>query len=317
MTRGRLAFGMDAGGTFTKIAGVTARGGLLASAQIPTEPRKGPKDFVCRMAAAVLSIERQLGCRADSVGFAAAGDVDCAGGRLRFAPNLPGFEDYPLQDALARALRRPVLIQNDANAAAWGAFVIELARAAENMAAITMGTGIGGGLVLGRRLYSGSTGSAGEIGHMRIIPGGDRCGCGARGCLEAYAGRHAIVRAAQRLLARRPLRKSPLRLLSGAIEPRDISEAAGAGDPLAREVWRGVGCAMGLGISNLVLLLNLDAVVITGGVSLAGPFFMGEIERALRGNPFRTPCGRVRVRIGKTDNLGALGAGLFSLEACH
>jgi glucokinase len=308
---------MDVGGTFTKIAAVTAHGRLLASVQIPTEPQKGAKAFVARMAGAVLSLERNLGRRADAVGLGAAGDVDSVGGCLRFAPNLRRFEGFPLQSALSRALRRPVAIQNDANAAAWGGFVIELKRGVENMAAITMGTGIGGGLVLGRRLYSGSTGSAGEIGHMRIIPNGDLCGCGARGCLEAYAGGRAIVRAAEKLLAERPSRKSGLRLLSGRIEPRDIAEAAGAGDPLAREVWRSVGRAMGLGISNLVLLLNLDAVIIAGGVSRAGPLFMGEIERALRNNPFRTPCGRVRVRIGKTDNLGALGAGLFSLEVCQ
>jgi glucokinase len=310
----RVGIGVDIGGTFTKIVAVSAHGRLLAFAEVPTESGKGPRAFVGRVAEAVRSLEHTLGRKGDAVGVGAAGDVDSEGGRLRFAPNLKRFEGFPLRDALARALRRPAVMQNDANAAAWGGYVIELRRGIENMAAITMGTGIGGGLVLGGRLYVGSTGSAGEIGHMKVFPGGERCGCGSKGCVEAYAGRGAIVRSAERLLAEGPGRKSKLRLLSGKLDPREIAGAASAGDPLAREVWRRVGHALGLGVVNLVLLLNLDAVLIVGGVARAGALFLGEIERALRESPFRTPCVRVRVRIGKTDNLGALGAGLLSLE---
>lgn len=309
-----VGIGVDIGGTFTKIAAVDPRGRLLALSEVPTDPQKGPKAFIVRAAEAVRSLEHALGRKGDAVGIGAAGDVDSAGGRLRFAPNLRPFEEFPLRDALSRALRRPATMHNDANSAAWGGFVIELKRGVRNMAAITMGTGIGGGLVLDGRLYEGSTGSAGEIGHMKVFPGGERCGCGSKGCLEAYAGRHAIVRAAERLLAEQPGRKSRLRALPGKLDPREIAEAASAGDALAREVWRGVGHALGLGVIDLVLLLNLDAVLIVGGVARAGALFLGEIERALRESPFRTPCGRVRVRIGRTDNLGALGAGLLSLE---
>ncbi|MBI5245359.1 MAG: ROK family protein [Elusimicrobia bacterium] len=310
----RLAVGMDIGGTFTKLVAVSAAGRLLAQAQVPTEPASGVNAFISRVSDAVRSLERPLGRKADAVGIGVAGDVDADGGRLRFAPNLKEFEGFPLRDAFSRGLKRPACMHNDANTAAWGGYVVEFKRGVENMAAITMGTGIGGGLVLGRRLFLGSTGSAGEIGHMRIIPGGARCGCGGRGCLEAYAGRHAIVRAVKRLLAQEPRRRSVLRSCSGRIEPCDAAEAAAAGDPLARDVWAMVGRAMGLGISNLVMLLNLDAVILVGGVSRAGPLFIGEIQKSLRRNPFRTPCRHVRVRLGRTSHLGALGAGLLSLE---
>ncbi|MFA6028627.1 MAG: ROK family protein [Elusimicrobiota bacterium] len=312
--KGRFGVGVDVGGTFAKIVAVAPGGKVLETLQIPTEVAWGPRSFVRRTAEAVRALERRLGRRAAALGLGAAGDLDAARGRLRFAPNLRDFEGYPLRDALARALGRPCVVENDANMAAWGAYVVELGRRHPDVLALTMGTGIGGGIVLGGRLHSGATGTAGEFGHMTVVPGGALCSCGARGCLEAYAGRRAVARQARELLAANPRRRSPLRVLARRLDPRDVSEAARFGDPLAREVWRAVGLALGRGIANLVLAFNPDAVVLTGGVSRAGALFMPALEAELRRNPFRAPFSHARVVVGRVENIGAVGAGLLALE---
>ncbi|MBI4422356.1 MAG: ROK family protein [Elusimicrobia bacterium] len=313
--RGRLGVGVDTGGTFTKIVAVTPTGRAVRERQIPTEAEAGPGPFVRRVAAAVGELERELGRRARGIGLGLAGDVDSARGRLRFSPNLRRFSGYPLRDALARATGRKVLVENDANMAAWGGYVVELKRRARNVVAVSMGTGIGGGLVLDGRLYHGSTGSAAELGHTRVDDGGERCNCGARGCVEAYAGSYGIVRTALRLIRGRSSLIKGLCPDLRRLEPRLIAEAAAQGDAAAREVWEETGRRLGLAITNAVYLLNPDVVLIVGGVSRAGRLILDPVERVLRRQPFRTPFSHVQVRIARTPNLGAVGAGLLALES--
>ncbi|MFA6094080.1 MAG: ROK family protein [Elusimicrobiota bacterium] len=313
MTSRIFGVGVDIGGTFAKIIAVSPQGRVLSFMQVPTFEDRGPRPFVRRVADAVGGLERTLGARAHALGIGAAGDLDWARGRLRFAPNLPHFEGFPLRDAFSRALSRPCVIENDANMAAWGAYVVELKRKASNMLAVTLGTGVGGGMVLGGRLYPGATGTAGEFGHMCIRPGGALCSCGLRGCLEAYAGRKGLIREARRLLALRRSR-SILRDAGAELDPIHICRAARKGDPLALGIWRDMGAALGQGIANLVLCFNPDAVVLVGGVSRAGRFFLPALKKELRRNPFRVPFSHVRVQVGTTENLGALGAGLLALE---
>lgn len=312
--RPRIGVGVDTGGTFTKIVAVLPDGRRLRELQIPTDPESGPRAFVRRAAEAVHGLEAELGARAAGLGLAVAGDVDSERGVVRFSPNLRGFSRYPLRDALARATGRRVLIENDATMAAWGGFVVELSRRARNLLVVAMGTGIGGGLVIEGRLYHGSTGSAGEIGHTRVDPRGPRCSCGARGCVEAYAGAYGIARTARSLLRER---RSSLRRLCpdlSALEPKQVAEAAAQGDAVAREVWTLTGRRLGSAIANAVYLLNPDVVLIAGGVSRAGPLILDPVREVLSAQPFATPFRRARVRIARTPNLGAVGAGLLALE---
>lgn len=316
--KGRLTgLGIDTGGSFTKLIAIAESGAVLGKAQIPTLSEKGPRDFIRRAAQAVRALERRLGRSLGDVCLAVAGDVDPRRGRLRRSPNLPRFEDFPLRDTLRVALDRQVEMHNDANMAAWGCYTLELRRRFPNVLGITMGTGIGGGVVQGGKLYTGSTGSAGEFGHMRVVPGGERCGCGASGCLEAYAGKAGIAKLAARLLEESPAASPRLRAAAkggDGLDPEVLARAAQAGDPVAREVWRRVGAAMGVGIVNLVYLFNPDAVVIAGGVSQAGAFFMDPIRRALAEESFRTPFTHVRVTLAKRAQLGSLGAAMYALE---
>ncbi|MBI5201801.1 MAG: ROK family protein [Elusimicrobia bacterium] len=310
----RIGVGVDTGGTFTKIVSVSPEGKPLRELQIPTLAADGPRSFVRRVAEAVRWEQSALGAKAEGIGLAVAGDVDAERGMVRFSPNLRKFDRYPLRDALARAAHRKVLIANDANMAAWGAYVVELERKARNVVVVAMGTGIGGGVVIDGKLFQGSTGSAGEIGHTTVDPRGPLCACGARGHAEAYAGSYGIVRIARKLLRGK---KSLLHTLCPGLkelEPRLIAHAALEGDKIALAVWEEAGRRLGLAIADAVYLLNPDRVLIVGGVSRAGRLILDPIQAVLRAQPFKTPFDAAKVEIASTPNLGAIGAGLLALE---
>ncbi|MBI4348223.1 MAG: ROK family protein [Elusimicrobia bacterium] len=312
--RSGIGIGVDTGGTFTKVMAVLRDGTILRERQMPTRPDAGPRDFVRRVSEAVRQEEAELGARSVGVGLAIAGDVDSDRGLVRFSPNLRKFDRYPLRDALAGELRRPVFVENDATMAAWGGFVVELRRRAKNVLVVAMGTGVGGGLVIGGRLYHGSTGSAGEIGHTAVEPGGAPCTCGARGHVEAYAGSYGIVRLARTFLRGRRSLLNRLCPDPSKLEPRLVAEAAGRGDAVAKRVWREAGRRLGLAIADAVYLLNPDVVLLSGGVSRAGRLILDPVHEVLREQPFKTPFEAARVRIARTANLGAIGAGLLAFE---
>lgn len=300
----RVFLGLDVGGTYAKLAAVSSSGRVLARSSVPTLIPRGPRAFVERAADEARRMAAGLVARWSRAGLGIAGDVDAERGRIRCSPNLKTFEGFPVRDALRRALGVPVAMQNDANMAAWGCYSAELGRRSPNVLCVTLGTGVGGGIVLGGRLHSGSTGSAGEVGHMRVEPGGARCACGERGCLEAYAGSYGILRLARAEMGRR----------ARGLDARGVAEAARRGDAGARRTWRRVGDALGTGVVNLVYLLNPDAVVFVGGISGAGSLFLDPVRRALRAQPFKTPCRHARVLVAETPEIGALGAALYALE---
>lgn len=313
MTR-RTGLGIDTGGTFTKIVIVSEAGAALAETRVPTRPAAGPKAFVERVRRAVRSVERRSGLVPGAVCLAIAGDVDVSSGKLRRSANLTTFEGFPMRSALSGALDRWVHMHNDANMAAWGCYVLELKRRASNMLAVTLGTGVGGGIVLGGKLYVGSTGSAGEVGHMRVLRGGEACTCGARGCLEAYAGTYGLLRLARKVLDERPADLARLRSWIATDGAKAIAEAAAAGEKPAREIFRRMGEWLGVGLSGLVYVLNPDAIVLAGGLSQAAPWFMPSVRRILAAETYRGPFGHVRVLVSRRPDIGVLGAGLYSLE---
>jgi glucokinase len=307
-----IGLGIDAGGTNTKILLVSASGKILRTAQVPTKPEKSPRAFITRVASAVRKAETSLGHRAESACLAVAGDVDPEKGLLRRSPNLPAFEKFLLREHLGRALKRSVAVHNDANMAAWACYSLELKRRYPNVVALAMGTGIGGGVVMDGRLHTGATGSAGELGHMRVSPGGASCRCGADGCLEAYAGKYGIVRTA-RDLAEASAQATRLGRRKN-LEPEHVARAAEQGDSVAKETWDSVGRALGVGIINMIYLLNPDVVMLVGGVAKAERHFMPSVRRALKAESFRAPFGTVRLKVAKRADLGAIGAALYSLE---
>lgn len=319
MPKNNASIGIDVGGTYTKIAILNPSGGALGKKQLPTQASLGPRDFVERIGGTVLEMEKNLKVRAAGLGLALAGAVDPVSGKILFAPNLKGWTHFDFKKAFSKKLgARNVIVENDANAAVWGCYVLNFKRQAPNFLGLTLGTGVGGGIVIGGKLYRGSAGSAGEIGHMRIVIGGELCHCGSRGCLEAYAGGYGILNIARRTLAESPEKGKILSSLCpdpSALEPRHLSEAAGMGDILSQEVWAVTARYLAAGIASLVMIFNPDGVFLLGGVSAAGNHLMEPLKKELSQEPFRLPFSKAKIRMTENPDFGCLGAALLASES--
>ncbi|MCL8027031.1 ROK family glucokinase [Nocardioides bruguierae] len=277
-----LTCGIDIGGT--KILGgvVDPDGTILAELRVDS-PASDPE----AIEQAVAGLVRALCADHDvsAVGVGAAGYVDKARSNVMFAPNI-AWRDVPMRAALEADLGLPVVVENDANAAAWGEFRFGAGEDVDDLLLVTVGTGIGGGLVLDGELYRGAFGVGAEIGHMRMVPGGVLCGCGNRGCYEQYASGSALVREARdaarggSLLAREvlDLADGDVDRISGPL----ITRAAQAGDPFATEQLAELGRWLGEGIASLTAVLDPAVVVIGGGVSEAEDLLLEPARRAFR-----------------------------------
>ena len=294
-----LAVGVDLGGTFAKIGLVTKDGRVTRSECLPTEVALGPAAFVARVVAVLKD------WRFDSLGLGLAGGVDAQTGALSFAPNLRGWKGFRFRREFEKRLKVPVVADNDANVAVWGGYVIGLKKKPRRVVGVTLGTGVGGGLILDGKLYRGAHGAAGELGHQVIRAGGARCACGRRGCLEAYAGTQAILRSARRHMRRLP---SPL-------TPKAVADAARAGDAGARRVWDEVGTALGEGLANAVLMFNPDALLVVGGVARAGRLLLDPARRVFAAQTFREPFAGLEIATPADRDWGCVGAALLSREA--
>lgn len=257
------ALGIDIGGT--KIAGalVDADGAILASSTRPTTASR-PEGILEAVVDVVAELDPHA--RAGTVGVAVAAFLDRERTTVFFSPNI-SWVNYPLHQALTEALGRVVLIENDANAAGWAEFRFGAGRGARSMMMLTMGTGVGGALVDEGRLIIGGFGSAGELGHIVIDPGGRPCGCGNRGCLEQYASGTALMRVAREYL------EDP------GLTPDALAQALQNDHPRAMEALIEACDAMGRGIASLVSVTDPDVVVIGGGVAKAGPILATLIQQ--------------------------------------
>lgn len=247
------------------------------------------------------------------VGVAVAGFVDSSRSRVLVAPNV-GLVDVPLRDLLEDALGAPVTLENDSNAAAWGEFRYGAARGRDECLVVTVGTGVGAGLILDGCLRRGATGVAGEIGHVPALRDGIPCGCGRAGCLEQYASGSALVRNTRRLLDEGGADTiGLLDRLDGdiaALTGADVTEAAQDGDRFAREQLAVIGSWLGEVLAGLITVLDLETVVLGGGVADAGALLFEPVERALNASLVqRAGMPRVRVIAAELgDDAGLVGA---------
>jgi glucokinase len=277
----QLAIGIDIGGT--KVAGgvVNSRGEVLARSHGHT-----PAHDVARTRQVIIDVIRELASayQVVAVGIGAAGWIDADGATVRYAPNL-AWRDEPLRETVAAAVGLPVVVENDGNAAAWAEFRFGAGRGAgDSMVLVSVGTGIGGGIVVAGRLVRGAHGMAAEMGHARAVPDGLACGCGRRGCLEQYASGRALARLARVGAAESPGDAGGLLELAGgdpaAITGPMVTTAAQSGDKVATEAFQQVGRWLGGGLADLVQVLDPQVIVVSGGVAEAGDLLLAPAREA-------------------------------------
>jgi glucokinase len=313
MSDAPLFVGLDVGGTTMKAGVLDDSGRVLGTAVVPTEPHLGQEHGLAQMVKAVHAANAAAGLPLDrivAIGVATPGPLDIAAGVIYESPNLPGWRDVPVRDHIARTFARPTAFQNDANAAAVGELWAGAGAEARSMVLFTLGTGVGGGVVLGDTVLEGANSHGGELGHVKIaFENGRLCGCGKRGCLEAYASATAVVkRAREALAAGEP---STLRD-SDDLEARDVFTAAAGGDALAARLVEETAFYLAVGAVSVMHTVDPEMVVYGGGMTAAGPAFLDRIRHHIREHAFPVPAARTKVRYAR---LGS-DAGFIGAAAC-
>jgi glucokinase len=311
--------GLDIGGT--KISGgvIDGNGLILARGRRDT-PAHDPAAIIEEAVNLIreLSVEHKI----DAVGVACAGFIDRSRSTVLFAPNL-AWRDEPFKQRLESVLHLPTILENDANAATWGEFRFGAASEADDMVLLTVGTGIGGGIVVDGVLMRGAFGVAAELGHMRVVPGGIRCGCGNRGCWEQYASGSALVREARELIVSGTPHAARLGEMCGgdpaALSGRDVTRAAVEGDPAAVELLADLGTWIGEGLASVAAILDPELIVLGGGVSEAGGLLidpaLAAFRRQLTGRGHRPEARFTVASLG--NDAGMIGVAALAARACE
>lgn len=281
----KFSIGVDLGGTNLRIAAVDEQGRLMEKVTLGTKTMLGRDHVLNDMCEAIRHASDKFKSSGNllGVGIGVPGIIDMQTGMVRESPNLPGWSDYPVRDEIEKRLGAPVILENDANVAAFGEKWLGVGRQVGDMAMLTLGTGVGGGIVLDGKIWHGMTGMAGEFGHMTVDPEGQPCGCGNRGCLEQYASATAIVRMAREAIAAGDapgLTKAAISDLE--LSAQEIYNLAIRGDEQAVWIFRKVGRALGIALAAMVNGLNLQMYVIGGGVCSAWDAFSPTIFEELR-----------------------------------
>ena len=270
-----LTIGIDVGGTKVLGGVVDESGNILEKARRDT-PRQGGKELTKTIAEVALELMRNH--KVNAVGVSAAGFVSSDRKTMLATPNIAGWNGVNLDAELTELIGLDVVIENDGNAAAWGEAVFGAGRGEAHMLLLTVGTGIGAGIVVNGQLHRGAFGIAGEIGHMRVVPEGHLCGCGARGCFEQYASGSGLMRHVREAIAATPdIARNLLALGDGSIEGlkgHHVTEAARAGDVVALAAFNATAQWLGAGIASLAVILDPGIVVIGGGVVDAGDILL-------------------------------------------
>ncbi|MEO0053702.1 MAG: ROK family protein [candidate division WOR-3 bacterium] len=322
-----FCLGADIGGTNIKVGLVDEAGRIVARRRLRTDPQAPPGTVLERLARTALAMAEKHEVAGFGIGI--AGLVDHRYGIVYTSPNLPGWERVPVKDTLARLCRLPVFCANDANAVALGEWLFGAARGSANALVITLGTGVGTGIIAEGRLLLGANHYAGELGHTVIFPNGVPCPCGNRGCLERYVGAEAIVNRGRRLLRLQQRRlasgRNQLTLFGGASEqqsllfdlinydyrrltPKEIGIAARKGDRLALQVVEETGRLLGLGIYNALMILDPEIIVLGGGISRLGSPLLRAVRKSVNSRLYGTNR-RFRIVLSKlVDDAGILGA---------
>lgn len=315
---GPLAIGVDLGGSKILSAVVDRRGKIYASDYRPTSARRGVKAVVRAIAESVLAAEKKSGVPRDriaAVGLGAAGISNPYTGIVYLSPNLPDWRNVPVRDMVAEATGLKVFLTNDANAAALGEMYFGVARGCRDFIYVTISTGIGGGIIIGGKLYSGAAGMAGEIGHITVEPDGPPCNCGGAGCWELYASGSALARRAREQIEQGD-KTVMIKMAGGNLEKVDaplVKKAAERGDVVALKLVAESARYLGIGLGSLINIFNPEMIVIGGGFSGMGDMLLKPAYEEARRRSYRDAYAVVRFGVsGLGGNAGVLGAAAYA-----
>jgi len=303
-----LVLGVDLGGTNIKAGLIGPDGRVLQREKSETQAEAGPETVARRICAtARRCLEAAGGAGVRGIGIGSPGTIDLKSGVVLFSPNLPGWRDIPLRRLVEQDLGLPCVLDNDANVAALAEQWVGAGRGCSSLVLLTLGTGIGGGIILDGRIWHGCNGVAGEIGHMSINPDGPVCACGNRGCFEVYASATGMVRRMREAIES----GVPTSLASrkDGLTAADIHRAAVQGDQAARQNLEATGRYLGLGVSNIMHMLNPEVVAFSGGVTAAGDMLMNPLLDEIEKRTLEASRRNVRVCFAELpEDAGIIGA---------
>lgn len=310
----KLVLATDLGGTNLRMAAVDRTGNILYRTKHETPKSERADEIVNALIAAAEECREKTAekGKVESIGAAVPAVINSVEGVIMKAPNLPALDGFRLSAVVASELNLPIVLENDANAAAIGENWLGASRDFQSSICVTLGTGVGGGIIIDGNIVRGIDGTAGEIGHICVEPFGAPCGCGSRGCVEQYSSATAVVRLTRELENQYP--KSVLQNKT-RLTSLDVYEAGKQGDELALEVFRKMGFYLGIALGGLINVLNPEVIVIGGGAAAGWDLFIGHIEDQIRKRAFREPAERAKlVRAELGDDAGILGAAFQALK---
>ena len=308
--------GIDVGGTNVKIALVDNDGKIIYSNTVPTYAQMGYEYTVNNIKQAIRDLMKETNTDSKSIeaiGFDFPGQVDYKTGVVKLAPNIPGWVNVPIAEIMEKEFGIPTRVDNDVRTAALGELNYGAGVGCENFVCITVGTGIGSGLVINGQLVRGAANAAGEIGHIKLqMNDGPICGCGDTGCLEAFASGPSIVAMAQEYLKGGKSTKYREMAADGEITPYIVAKAAEAGDPVAKRIFEIVGTYIGMGLVSVINLLNPEKVIIGGGVAEAGDLLLDPIRKTIKERAMVVAGNSVEiVRAELGNSAGVIGASML------
>ena len=310
----RTVLAADFGGTHLRAAVVDEAGRILHRVDHPTPPANTPQTVMAGVVELLTAAAEGVDPRPSAVCIATAGLINADQGKVILAPNIPGFRNLVMTTPVAERLGIPAFIENDASAAALGEFRFGAGKGTRHLLHATLGTGIGGGIVIDGKLYRGASGLAGEIGHIILNPAGPKCNCGSRGCLEAMVSGVAFAHRARRILEQGKSRV--LHEIVGYDDPTaaHLYTAASKGDAICEAEIRHGGHLLGLGLGSLVNVLNPDAVTLSGGLLAMGEMLIGPMREAMYSLAYGPAAGTLLRTSTLGEDAGLLGAAAVAFE---
>ncbi len=299
------SIGVDIGGTNLRAAAITREGKMIDKISGTTNLQAGRDRVILDLVSNIRELRDQVGVQGlTGVGIGIPGFIMLDKGMIVGSHNMPGFDNYPVRDDISQRLGSPVLLENDANAAALGECWMGAGKDVDDLVLLTLGTGIGGGIISRGRVLHGFVGMAGELGHITIMPYGNPCGCGNRGCLEKHASATAIESMAN------------LMALGDNVTARQVYELASSGDPRAKKIFESMGRALGLGLATLINIFNFPLFLLSGGVLPAWDFFAPLMLEEVRERSFTYRNTKTRIEKAILGNeAGLYGAAYMPFQA--